>query len=312
MAQTLNVPYSRETFFSFLGHRSTNSEETGRKALKHLDNYLASLGETENKLMPKLLEMKGTDDFYVFLNGFVQYMSKSLHPNSVEVYFALIKSYFRKRGFKIHNEDIKQFIDFPKAIKEGRAPVTHKEIGQLVGCASPYMKMVILWLTSSGMRISEFLQLQKDDVNFKSDPVEIKIRGEITKTKTDRVTFISKQAAKIRTPELFKESYSKQSLINIEKAFAKLRTKSGLDSKYRTSNVHHITLHTFRSFFRTQAGLINRDFAEDVLGHEGYLSQYIRLSMEQKRAFYKQLESTLFIEETKSKTKRKRQTSPPV
>lgn len=291
----ISFVYSRDQFYDFQGQRSINNREGAIKSLKWFDKYLASLGETESSVMPKLLELKGKDEFYLFLNGFVQFMVKELHPHSVQTYLSFVKSYFRKHGFKIYNEDVKQFIDMPRTTKESRAPLSKKEIRILLNSASPYLKMVILWLESSGMRISEFLQLKKEDVKLDLDPVEIHIRAETTKTRTDRVTFISQQAKESMTKDLFKPYTSKIDLLNLEQQFNNLRNSCGLNEKYRTSNIHHITLHTFRSYFRTIVGMYNKDFAEDILGHEGYLNQYIRLPMEKKQEFYKVVEPQLKI-----------------
>lgn len=282
-------------FFDFWGSRSINNRDGAIKSLRWFDKYLTSLGETEQTYMPKLKTVKGTDEFYLFLNGFVQYMVKELHPHSVQTYLSFVKSYFRKQGFKIYNEDVKQFVDMPRVIKEGRAPLTKEIIKTLVDNATPRLRMVILWLVSSGMRTSEFLQLKKEDVMFDTDPIEIHIRAETTKTKADRITFISKQAFDSSTKDLFRSYTPKQDLLNLEQSFKLLRKRCKLEGKYRTSNVHHITLHTFRSFFRTYAGIVNQDFAEDVLGHEGYLKQYIRLPMDKKQEYYKKLEPHVTI-----------------
>ena len=293
----ITFTYSRGQFYEFQGQRSVNNREGAIKSLKWFDKYLSSLGETEDSVMPKLHDIKGKNEFYLFLNGFVQFMvsSKKLSINAVQTYLSFVKSYFRKHGFKIYNEDVKQFIDMPRKIKETRVPLTKKEIKLLLSVATPYMRMVLLWLASSGMRISEFLQLTKGDVKLNLDPVQIYLRGETTKTKTDRVTFISQQAKESMTNTMFKAYTPLSDLLNIEQQFDHLRKKCGLDSKYRNTNVHHITLHTFRSFFRTQAGKINADIAEDIAGHEGYLKQYIRPSLEDKIAFYKQIEPSLTI-----------------
>ena len=291
----ITFTYSRAQFLEFQGQRSVNNREGAIKSFKWFDKYLSSLGATEDSIMPKLHEIKGKDEFYLFLNGFVQFMLKDLAPNSVGTYLTPIKSYLRKNGFKIYKEDAKQFIDMPRKIKETRVPLTKKEIKLLIAEATPYMKMVLLWLASSGMRISEFLQLTKDDVKLDLDPVQIHIRGETVKIKSDRVTFISQQAKESMTKAIFKEYTPLSDLLNVEQQFDHLRTKCGLDTKYRTTNTHHITLHTFRSFFRTQAGKINADIAEDIAGHEGYLKQYIRPSLEDKIAFYKQIEPSLTI-----------------
>jgi len=295
MLALITFAYSRAQFLEFQGQRSVNNREGAIKSFKWFDKYLSSLGGSEDSFMPKLHEIKGKDEFYLFLNGFVQFMLKELSPNAVGTYLSFIKSYFRKQGFKIYKEDAKQFIDMPKAIKETREPLTKETIKKLIDNASPHMRMIILWLSSSGMRISEFIKLEPKDVKLDLNPVEIHLRGETTKGRRDRVTFISQQAKESMTPYLFNKSKSTLQLINLEIQFKNLRKKCGLDTLYRTSNVHHITLHTFRSFFRTKAGKIDKDFAEDILGHDGYLKQYVRLTPEEKIDYYKQLEPSLKI-----------------
>ena len=287
----MQIKYSRPDFLNFQGQRSLNNKQGAENAFKWFDKYLSSLGETEDSVLPKLREIKGQEEFYLFLNGFVQFMTSSIHAHSVQTYLSFTKSYLRKQGFKIYNEDVKQFIDMPRLMKESKVPLEKPQIKKLFDNATPYMKMVITWLVSSGMRISELNNLEKDDVDFSADPIEIHLRAEATKTKQDRLTFISHQAMDYKTKDIFKP----KSLLAIEQQFSNLRDRSGLNNMYRTSRVHHITLHTFRSYFRTIAGMKSKDFAEDVLGHEGYLSQYIRLTMDDKRNYYREIEPKLTI-----------------
>lgn len=291
----LTIRYDRQMFLEFQAKRSLNNKEGAIKSFKWFDKYLSSLGETEDSVIPKLEELKGSDKFYLFLNGFVQFMHQELSPNATATYLSFLKSYLRKQGFKIYKEDAKQFIDMPKSFKESRVPLTKEIIRKLLDNASPHMRTVILWLSSSGMRPMEFVKLEPDDVQLDKDPVEVSLRAEITKGKRDRTTFISQQAKDSMTPYLFKKGKTKLQYINLKLQFDHLLKKCGLDSKYRTSNIHHITLHTFRSFFRTKAGRLDKDFAEDLMGHEGYLKQYVRLTMDEKRDYYKQLELSLRI-----------------
>ena len=291
----LQISYSRPQFLEFQGTRSLNNREGAEKAFRWFDKYLSTIGETEASVLPKLKEIKGQEDFYLFLNNFVQFMNQSLHAHSVQTYLSFIKSYMRKQGFKIYNEDVKQFIDMPRLTKESKIPLEKKQIKLLFDNATPRLKNVITWLVSSGMRTSEFLQLEKGDINFKADPIEVKIRAEITKTKSERLTFISHQAHDYMTKDMFGNYEPIKTLLNLELQFANLRRKCKLDEMYRTSRIHHITLHTFRSYFRTVAGMKSKDFAEDVLGHEGYLKQYIRLTIDDKRNFYREIEKALTI-----------------
>lgn len=264
------------------------------KALKKYNLFLKSIDETDQTIFFKLSEIKGSEDFYLFLNRIVDFFGETLSPRATQGYFSFIKDYYRKNGYRIYNEDIKQFVDMPKTIKEKKVPLEKSQIQTLAEKASRQMKGIIYCLVSSGMRSSEFLQLEKNDIKLNLDPVEIHLRAEITKTKVDRITYLSPQAVEF-LPKL--KPYSpKRSLINLEQDFAKLRKRCGLDGKYRNSNIHHITPHRLRAYFKTEASnLHGKDYAEFMVGHEGYLSTYYSTTQYDVIKKYKELIPKLTI-----------------
>ncbi|HID43654.1 MAG TPA: site-specific integrase [Archaeoglobaceae archaeon] len=69
-------------------------------------------------------------------------------------------------------------------------------------------KTLVLMLASSGMRIRERLQIRLEDINLETDPAEIVIRGENTKTEEQRDVFISREAKQMLKEWLkVRESY---------------------------------------------------------------------------------------------------------
>lgn len=276
---------SQDKFIQKWYDRSYNSGEMAKKALKKYSLFLNSINETDQSIFEKLGEIKGSEDFYLFLNRITEFFSESLHPNSTKGYFSFVKDYYRRNGFRIYNEDIKQFVDIPKSPKEKKVPLEREKIAMLAKKASKQMRGTIYCLVSSGMRASEFLQLQKQDIKWNLDPVEVHLRAEITKTKVDRVTYLSPQAVE-NFPEI-KPYDERTSLVNLEKAFAVLRKQCSLDDKYRNSNIHHITPHRLRAFFKTEASNMHgKDYAEDVIGHEGYLNTYYVINETERREKY--------------------------
>lgn len=268
--------------------RSYNSGEAANKAMKKYSKFLTSIDETQDSILDKLEGIKGTEDFYLFLNSITEHFGSTLHPRSVNTYFSFVKDYFRRNGFRIYTEDIKQFVEKPKIPKEKKVPLEKESINILCENASPYMKGSILVLASSGMRTSEFLQLTKEDIKFNLDPVEVHLRAEITKTRVDRVTYLSPQAVEF-FPKI-KPYDEKKSLVNFEQAFAILRKKCSLDQMYRNARVHHVTPHRLRAYFKTEASNMHgKDYAEDLIGHEGYLSTYYSINEKEKREKYIQL-----------------------
>lgn len=284
----LHANLTQEAFVKKWAAKNYNSGDMAKKAMKKYNLFLNSINETDQTIFAKLSEIKGSEDFYLFLNNIVEFFGNTLSPRGVSAYFSFVKDYYRKNGYRIYNEDIKQFIDMPKLIKEKKVPLERQQIETLVENASRSMKGIIYCLVSSGMRSSEFLQLEKKDIKWNLDPVEIHLRAEITKTKVDRVTFLSPQAVEF-FPKI--KPYSPEtSLIHLEQNFGQLRKKCGLDDKYRNSNVHHITPHRLRAFFKTEASnLHGKDYAEDLIGHEGYLNTYYVISPEERAKKYKEL-----------------------
>lgn len=284
----LSSGISQDKFIIKWNSKSYNSGQMAYKALKKYNLFLKSIDETDGSIFSKLSTIKGSEDFYLFLNKIVEFFGVSLSPRATQAYFSFIKDYYRKNGYRIYNEDIKQFVDMPKTIKEKRVPLEKEQIRIMVEAAAKYTKGIILGLVSSGMRSSEFLQIKESDIKWNLDPVEVHLRAEITKTKVDRITFLSPQAVE-HFPKL-KPYDIQRSLVNLEQDFSILRKKCGLDNKYRNSNVHHITPHRLRAFFKTEASnLHGKDYAEDLIGHEGYLNTYYSINETERAKKYKEL-----------------------
>ncbi len=158
------------------------------------------------------------------------------------------------------------------------------------------MKRLILCSTVSGTRVSELLQLKKSDLK----KPYVYIRPEIAKLGVARTTFFSDQAWKILKKTLdqkpthgyvFCSNYRPlKTLEGIEAEFDKIRTLSKLDNRYEISRVHHITIHRLRAFLKTLASdKVGKDYAEDLIGHEGYLSTYYNTTDSAKYKIYKEI-----------------------
>jgi len=173
-------------------------------------------------------------------------------------------------------------------------------------------------LESSGMRIGETLKLALDDVNLESDPVQIDIQGEYTKSGNSRTTFISREAKeavlewlKIRDKYLevavarskrYKKKAEDQRLFPFDVSTAYLMWRSALNKtqngqRDKATQRYLLHPHVLRKFFRTRMGtVIPVDIVEALMGHEGYLTEvYRRYSLEERAKFYKQGEPTLLI-----------------
>jgi len=286
--------------------------------------------------LDKFVQFLGQDHEEIILNPLTDFTFKKKSPKTIKGYFHFVKSYLRKcHGVKLTNEDIKDYVIFPKQRKEPRRAIEIKKLKMIVKYASPLRRALYLVLISSGIRIGEALALTKADFHFDEDPVRVTIKAEITKTKEGRDTFISSEAvdelkpflegkndnekpfttydeidkAVVREDQNFMELRKKLGKLEIEREEAKQRQlivngvinelkepKSIFLERYPNSNRFIINIHAFRAYFHTKASQKHgSDYAHALIGHGAYLKEYYRETPEEKAKKYKELEPSLLI-----------------
>ena len=268
-------------------YNSEKTKEAAQTSYKALLSYLDRIKQSESewiKLMGETYDAK-----YHQLSEIVNDVSELVEPASVKQYYNFWKEYLRfVHGIKIYNEDARHFVKPPKNIQRVREPLTSEIIKLLCKGADDIQRAEYLVLSSSGMRMSEFLNSDKE--NFDLDNGIVNISGKLTKTKVERTTFISEESihAIEKAGDIFweKRTYHQEAAY-----FWRLRNRLGLTDRYDDSIVHKITLHSFRSFTRTQAGKINHDFGEQLIGHK----RYVRLTEKEMSDYYKKLEPKIRI-----------------
>ena len=272
------------------------TEKSFKEKLEHIIEDLLLIKD------PKEQQQKTFD----VLQNFVNYLDgEGIAPSTNRVYFNSIKKYLKYRGFEIHNDDVKNEIDFPVIVEEMEYALTNKDISKLLFYANPEKKMLYLVLASSGMRIEETLRLRKRDFSFELDRIMISIPGKYTKTKKPRITFVSSEAEKILKPHL-KRTYDDQLVFtddedylkvknSAEKYFERVREKAEFLEK-RDTGTHLVTLHSLRSFFITKCNRIDFGLGNTLAGHGYYMKKYERFSINDKLNFYLEAEPSLLID----------------
>ncbi len=139
------------------------------------------------------------------------------------------------------------------------------------------MGVLLLVLLGSGMRIGEALSLQISDLDFKLKRTAIHIRAETTKTKTARTVYLTDEAAKALKEYLSKRTDFDNHVFPFSQAlaqyyFRKATDKIGYGKKGNSPRLIH--WHMTRKWFISRFSLYaSKEVAEELAGHEGYLSQ---------------------------------------
>jgi len=295
-----------QTWFNKSG--SHNSLAGANKTLRHFDEFinLNYKDKNENDILLELKQYQDRPELVMFLNNFIQFLQqKKLGARSIQIYMMFLKSYLRSQGIRLHNDDLKHSLSYPKVIKERRKPLTRQVIAVLLEKSSLVYVCLYLTLGSGGMRLAEALQLRWVDIDFKSTPTMIRLRAFTTKTREERITFVSQECTnkllelkKKTNPTLdslvFFKTYNEISTINVESAFNALRKRCGITERY-DNGFHHVRLHAFRSFFISQCERINEGLGHALSGHAKYMKEYEQYTEDELREFYLKVEPDLTI-----------------
>ena len=237
-------------------------------------------------------------DMMLFTSSLTRYAPKTIH-----LAIAGVKSFLIENDVEFKQKDLRKFgkkCNGNKAISYDKIP-TSEELQIILANASLRYKTAYLFMLSSGVRRGELCQLQLDDIDMDSNPVRVRIRASYTKSKEQRITFISNEAKKYlqqwlkQRDKYLETTYNRlkdQPLIHKDRndnrlfpwgggalqiAFVRLLDQVGMNDVDPVTKRHVFHTHCFRKYFRTElAQVIPLDVVETLMGHSGYLTDAYR------------------------------------
>lgn len=237
-----------------------------------------------------------------------------------------VKLFLEDNDIEIPKKTWKQFQRKQKANK----PVTldripsNQELKMILEHADLKARALILTSSSSGMRINEILNLEAEDIDFKSNPVKVYVKGSTAKFGKSRICYISNEAKnsllewlKVRD-KFLKGAISKcnreknpithknpvnnnvfpftyMTAVNI---WHRLLRDAGLNDKDKSTGFYRLHYHTLRKFFKTK--LLNAGMPEakirKILGQEDPLgNSYDRFTEEDISQSYQDCVKALLV-----------------
>jgi len=263
-------------------------------------NMLVLIHSLEGKPISEALEV--FLEYKRYLDNHLNRYGNPTTNSTKRVRLSVLKGFFRSCGIKIHHEDIREYVKIGRKMRVQKFALDQEIISKIIEKIDKFeFKTLTVLLASTGMRVMEAITLQPSDFDFGSNPVAITISAKQTKTNESRTVYLTSECNAmieqlIRTkPQnqrfLFGKPSNPASIYvlygySMRKALRKLNLHKILDNGF-----NQITIHSFRSFFRTYAGhLISRDFAESFIGHRFYLSEYENMPVEEKKKLFLKLE----------------------
>jgi integrase len=243
-----------------------------------------------------------------------------------------VKNFFEYHDVDISPRKFKFKVKLPRIVRKNKEALSKEDISDILNaCSDIRLKTYVMFLAAGGFRAVEGLSIRIKDLDLESKPAKAFVRGEFTKTKTDRVVFLTdevtqqlkswldykyrtrrvcykdertgKTITENRTPER-KETHllfaiyqqrpdPNQLYHDFGRSFAKTIDRMGKGAKEDGSESRRqITLHSFRRFVKTTiSDLGYSDYSEYFIGHSG--STYWRKKDSEKAEIFRKIEPYL-------------------
>ncbi|MGB9693474.1 MAG: tyrosine-type recombinase/integrase [Fervidobacterium sp.] len=306
--------------------RSDNTKRVYRAGIK---TFLSSISQED--VNRYVAEVKNGRDYFQDLVKFASFMQKQNYPpKTANCYIQATKSFLEYTfNIELTKKQWRELINYLPKGKRARTiedNLTKDKLKRILTHCDAKGKALFLLLESSGIRISEALQLQLSDIKWDTDPVEITVRGEYTKTGDPYYSFITREAKDallewLKVRESYLTSAEKRG-VGLSKlgdgrgvkstedervfpfsSFVAMQIwnnalrKTQLENHDKTTNRRTLHIHMLRKFFLSKLKLvIPKEIAEALAGHEEGLDEaYRRYTKEEVRDWYIKAEPYLYI-----------------
>ena len=181
----MNNRTAREYYLRLIGFQEfvNNRYNTKTKTETTLDVIIANIKE-------------GSEDVYEILSDFVSYLQTKYNISALTLKqkVVTVKNFFEYCDVDISPRKFKLKVKLPRVIRKNKQALSKEDIIDILNaCSDIRLKTYVMLLAATGMRATEALSIRIKDLDLKSNPVKVFVRGEYIKTKSDRTVFLTEE-----------------------------------------------------------------------------------------------------------------------
>ena len=308
---------------------------TAKEYIHRLNLFKIFIQNKYNSSVDELIEQinEGRTDPYDVLFQYAIYLKKTNNVSNLTLKqrVVTIKNFLEYNDVDMSPRKFKLKVKLPRVVKKNKEALTKEDIVDILNaCADIRLKTYVMLLATTGMRAVEALSIRVKDVDLQSSPPRLFVRGEFTKTRSDRTIFLTSELGnqlfswlnykhrtrrvchsnnddmtitEYRTPKMDETDliFAVHQLnpnpnylyTNLRGLFAKTLDRMGKGTREDGNEKRReITLHSFRRFVKTTiSDLGYQDFSEYFIGHSG--STYWTKKESEKAEIFQKIEPYL-------------------
>jgi integrase len=139
---------------------------------------------------------QGSEDAYEVLSDYVNYLQTNHNISTLTIKQRVVtaKNFLEYYDVDISPRKFKIKVKLPKTVRKNKEALSKEDIIDILNaCSDIRLKTYVMLLAATGMRATEALCIRIKDFDFKSNPARLFVRGEYTKTRTDRTIFLTEE-----------------------------------------------------------------------------------------------------------------------
>jgi integrase len=174
--------------------KSTAQEYFGRLSI--FEKFVLSQYDiTVNDLTLKINE--GREDPYSVLNSFCAYLQNNcdnISSSTIKQRVVTVKNFLEYYDVDISPRKFKLKVKLSKVVRKNKEALSKEDITEILNaCSDIRLKTYCMFLAATGCRAVEAISIRVCDLDLDSNPANVFIRGEYTKTKVDRRVYLAQE-----------------------------------------------------------------------------------------------------------------------
>lgn len=134
---------------------------------------------------------------YDVLSSYAAYLTGAIAPITIKQRIVTVKNFFEYCDIEVSVRKFKLKVKLPRSVQKDKKALTKGDIVDILNaCSNVRLKTYVMLLAATGMRASEAISVRICDLDLDSNPPRLYLRGEYTKTRSDRTVLLTQEVAK--------------------------------------------------------------------------------------------------------------------
>jgi integrase len=197
---------SSQVVIKYIDSVKSMSYSTAQEYKNRLDDFAKFVYKTYecsiDNLIHKILNYGDQNNItdlnpYDILSSYAAYLTGTIAPITIKQRVVTIKNFFEYCDIEVSVRKFKFKVKLPKSVQKDKKALSKRDIVDIINaCSNIRLKTYVMLLAATGMRAAEAISIRIRDLDLDSDPPRLYIRGEYTKTRSDRTVLLTQEISK--------------------------------------------------------------------------------------------------------------------